>query len=69
MEGSSWVLRERSSADRRVVVAMITKPALALLQKIDKPLEERLKGVFGKLRHQRLQELIEILDAVREKIS
>jgi DNA-binding MarR family transcriptional regulator len=65
LETRGLVSRKRSTADRRVVLATITKEALQLLESLDDPVEESLKSALGHVPKQRLRQLIELLDHVR----
>ena len=68
MVSSGWVLRDRSSKDRRVVLSKITKEASALLGKIDRPLADLMSRTFGTLKRESLRDLIEGLEEVRETL-
>lgn len=69
MEGGKLVLRTRGCSDRRIVIAKITAEGLALLKRMDKPLAEHMRLTMGTLKPQRLHELIDLLEELREKIS
>lgn len=66
MEARGLIERERSREDRRVVVTRITEHGLALAAQIDRPLTELLAGLLGRLGKNRLKELIEMLETLRE---
>jgi DNA-binding MarR family transcriptional regulator len=66
METRGLIARERSQQDRRVVITRITPTGLALAAEIDQPLTELLASLMGHLGKNRLKELIEILETLRE---
>lgn len=66
LEARRLIERRRSSQDRRVVISRITEEGLDLLRGIDKPLGAFLKGQVGHLGRERLAQLIDILESVRE---
>ena len=66
LETRKLILRERGRSDRRVVISRVTADGLALLQTIDKPLSEFLKGCVGRLGREKLGQLIGILESIRE---
>ena len=68
MEGTGLVLRTRSCSDRRLVITRITTEGLALLKRMDKPLAEHMRGTMGSLKPQRLQDLIMLLEELRQRI-
>lgn len=59
------VARSRGREDRRVMRARITASGLALLKTLDRPLEIFQRRLLGHLGEQRLQRLIQLLDAAR----
>ncbi len=59
------VARSRGREDRRVMRARITASGLALLKALDRPLEIFQRRLLGHLGEQRLQRLIQLLDAAR----
>jgi DNA-binding MarR family transcriptional regulator len=67
LEARHLIQRERSPRDRRVVISRITERGLELIGSIDKPLEEVLKRLMGRVGRKRLGELIEILESIREE--
>ncbi len=66
MEARSLIARERSQQDRRVVITRITAEGLALAAAIDGPLMERFSRIMGCIGRERLTQLIDILEALRE---
>jgi DNA-binding MarR family transcriptional regulator len=67
MEARGLIRRERSRDDRRVVVAWITPEGLDLVNRIDQPLAAFHKLHLGRVGHRRLEELIDILESLREE--
>ena len=66
MELLGLIRRDRAKEDRRVVVTRITGQGLELVNRIDAPLDQLLQQAFGRVSRQRLKDLIEILEALRE---
>lgn len=66
MEARGLIARERSRQDRRVVITRITPEGLALAAEIDRPLADLLGILMGRAGRQRLAELIDILETLRE---
>lgn len=66
LEARKLIERERSREDRRVVVSRITADGLELLKTIDKPLAEFNKRHLGCIGARKLEQLIEILESIRE---
>ncbi len=66
MEARHLIARERSREDRRVVITRITAEGLALAAEIDRPLTDLLRILMGRAGRDRLTELIDILEALRE---
>lgn len=69
LEGKGWVSRERCSEDRRKVWCRITPAGLELLDVLDKPVDEGDAVIFSEMSESDLDELIRILDALRERLS
>jgi DNA-binding MarR family transcriptional regulator len=67
LETRGLVLRVRDEEDRRVVRARITEQGLALLARLDGPVEEALRRILGHLGAERLQTLIGLLEQARGK--
>ena len=61
--------RCRESKDRRVIMAHITAAGLALLKKMDKPVEEFHRRLLGQLEEARLHSLLRLLEEAREAAS
>ena len=66
MEARKLIQRERSRQDRRVVLTRITQEGLALVNELDQPIKALLKKHLGRVGQQRLKELIETLELLRE---
>lgn len=67
LEARGLLVRERTRADRRVVLSRITPEGLKLLKSIDKPLAAFQKRHLGPLGRPRLAQLIEILESIRQE--
>jgi DNA-binding MarR family transcriptional regulator len=66
LEARQLIERQRGSQDRRVVISRITAQGIALLKEIDRPLAEFHKRQLGHIGKERLPQLIEILESIRE---
>lgn len=66
IEKRGLIVRAREEMDRRVVRTRISSDGLALLARMDKPVEEGSRHILGHLGPGRLTELIELLEAARE---
>lgn len=66
METRRLIARERSQQDRRVVITRISAEGLALAAEIDRPLADLLRTLMGRVSKDRLKELIDILETLRE---
>jgi DNA-binding MarR family transcriptional regulator len=69
MEAQGLIRRDRTPEDRRVVIARITEGGLDLTNRIDAPLHQVFQQSVGRLGRQRLKELIDTLEALREPIG
>ncbi len=67
MEARKLISRERSTQDRRVVITCITPEGLELANQIDKPLTAVLKKYLGRAGKDRLTNLIDTLELLREE--
>ncbi len=65
LESRALVARARSTTDRRVVLASITKEGLALLTSLDKPVQASVKATLAHVPEERLRTLVEILEEAR----
>ena len=68
MEARGLISRDRTKEDRRVVITRITDRGLELTKQIDAPLHHLLKQCLGRVGQQRLKELIDVLEALREPL-
>jgi DNA-binding MarR family transcriptional regulator len=68
METNGLIRRDRTKEDRRVVITRITDRGLDLTKQIDAPLHLLLKQCLGRVGQQRLKELIDTLEALREPL-
>jgi DNA-binding MarR family transcriptional regulator len=66
LEARKLIERHRGAEDRRVVISRIAAPGIALLKEIDRPLAEFHKEQLGHVGKERLAQLIEILESIRE---
>jgi DNA-binding MarR family transcriptional regulator len=69
MESRRLIRRERSKEDRRVVITSITESGLELTNRIDAPLHYLYKQFLGRVNQQRLKEIIDTLEALREPLT
>jgi DNA-binding MarR family transcriptional regulator len=65
LEKGGLVVRERDTKDRRIVRASITKQGLALLDSLDAPVEESIRGALSHVPAKRLRALLELLEELR----
>ena len=65
MEDTDLISRERDPGDRRHVTARISRKGLAMLEEATPRLEAVERARFGQLPAGRLQQLLEVLTAVR----
>lgn len=65
LENRGLVSRERSTKDRRVVTARITKEALELLSALDQPVSDSLMQSLSHVPEERLRTLLDILEEAR----
>jgi len=65
LEARKLVERKRSSQDRRVVITRITKKGLTLTNALDEPMKAMLKQQAGHVGREKLQQLIETLESLR----
>lgn len=66
LEARKLIFRERSKADRRIVLTRITQQGLDLLTTIQRPAEKLLRRNLGHLGQQKLADLIATLETLRE---
>ncbi len=65
LEGAGYVLRERSTPDRRQVLCQITATGLSLLAALDAPVDAVTDTAFAALDDAEKASLVELLGAVR----
>ena len=65
LEKQELVVRQRCQDDRRVVYVAITRKAIDLLKRIDKPLDELQKQLVGHLAASELSTLSRLLEKAR----
>lgn len=68
LEKQELVKRQRCTEDRRIVYIEITKKALELLKKLDRPVNDLHKQLMGHLTRAELQELSRLLEKARTSI-
>jgi len=68
LETKKFVNRERCKTDRRQVFCTITRGGLALLKKLDTPINEA-NSILGNLRRSELDQLIALLDRARDGVA
>ena len=69
MERSGLVVRQRSAADRRVVLTMLHLNGDRLLDETRQPMRDAMLGIMGGLGEKRLLSLISSLEEVRAKFE
>jgi len=67
LERRGLIQRSREQTDRRVIKARITPAGLDLLKSLNRKVAEFHRQVLGRLGEERLQSLIRLLEAAREK--
>lgn len=65
LERAGYVVRERSTPDRRQVLCQITRSGLAVLAGLDEPIEAMNTGALGVLTEDERVTLVELLAQVR----
>lgn len=66
LEEKGFVRRQRSPDDRRRVLCSITSEGLDLLEELDDPVDEADEEVLSMLDEDEVEELVEMLDRIRE---
>jgi DNA-binding MarR family transcriptional regulator len=69
LQDKNLVIRHRSTEDRRVVMAQVTDQGLALLKRIDRPLDEQVKNQFKSLPAAELDRLDNLLDLLLDGLA
>jgi DNA-binding MarR family transcriptional regulator len=67
LEKRGLIVRERTAADRRVVLASITAEGLKLLKQLDQPIIDLHVSQLGHLGKEKLRTLIDLLEMARER--
>jgi DNA-binding MarR family transcriptional regulator len=67
LEAKGLVARERRRGDRRCVYCRITRRGLELLRRLDQPVDELERSVFGRLTPAELARLTEALGRVADR--
>jgi MarR family transcriptional regulator, organic hydroperoxide resistance regulator len=65
LETANLVSRTRDTRDRRIVRASITGEGLRLLESLDDPVEESVRGALAHMPGARLKALLELLEEIR----
>jgi DNA-binding MarR family transcriptional regulator len=69
LEKRSLISRYRDTKDRRMVMARITPEGLALLARLDEPVQQAHRKQMGHLGRERLVALTELLRALRSPLA
>jgi DNA-binding MarR family transcriptional regulator len=69
LEAKGWVRRERQRDDRRLVLCRIDASGLALLARLDAPVQEADAGLLEMLAEEERRQLILLLDRIREGLA
>ena len=59
------MVRDRGSADRRIVIHRLTKEGLDLVNALDRPIQRMHRGIMRRLTPDRIKALIAILEEIR----
>ncbi len=68
LEKRGLISRCREAKDRRMVLTRITPEGLAVLARLDQPMQEAHRRQFGHLGRERLRALAELLSACRSQV-
>jgi DNA-binding MarR family transcriptional regulator len=63
------VERRREEIDRRVIMTRITPQGLELLKRMDAPMRDLPRELFGDIGRQKLQSLLQLLTVIRQKAA
>jgi DNA-binding MarR family transcriptional regulator len=69
LEKRQLISRNREPRDRRTVTARVTPTGLALLARLDKPVQDAYREQLGHLGEKRLSELSELLTACCDRLA
>ena len=67
LEARGLVTRERQPHDRRAIVARVMPKGLSMLEKVDKPMLDMVRGLLGHLGEKKLKTLSALLEAARAR--
>jgi DNA-binding MarR family transcriptional regulator len=67
LEARKFIERERSREDRRVVITRIARKGLDLVNSLDEPVNTKLKEQLGHVGKEKLRQLIDILEELRDE--
>jgi DNA-binding MarR family transcriptional regulator len=67
LEDRNLIVRERDKKDRRMIITRITDAGLDLLRTLDEPVMELHRRQLGHLGEEKLAELLDLLDRVRDR--
>jgi DNA-binding MarR family transcriptional regulator len=69
LESQGWVRRKRCTEDRRVVYVEITRKALELLERMERPVAELHRELVGHLSRAELKQLSGLLAKARARVE
>jgi DNA-binding MarR family transcriptional regulator len=69
LEKRGLIARAREARDRRTVITRITSDGLALLARLDEPVQDAHREQLGHLGEKRLNELSDLLAVCRERLA
>jgi MarR family transcriptional regulator, organic hydroperoxide resistance regulator len=69
LEKRGLVTRARGKSDLRVIYGKITAAGLKLLREMDEPVEEYGREIFKRVSQEKLRQLIELLELVRNGVA
>jgi DNA-binding MarR family transcriptional regulator len=69
MQKAGWIERERDSGDRRIVKARLTRQGKKVIDELDEPLNALERQRVRSVGEQRLRELVQLLDRLRESVE
>jgi len=67
MEAAGWVDRVRAAADKRMVMSTLSGQGRKLVDELDRPLPEMMRGLFEALGEEQMARLNELLVVARKK--